>query len=106
MYNKNEIIRMFVNNEIISSKRDLKGSNIICYYYENTNIRVLKNYSTIIAFVDCGENYNKVYLNKTKYSQTTTRNQNLIRYYASEIDELEYDDFIKLLRNKLFGKGC
>lgn len=97
MLNKNEIIRKFVNNEEISETRTLKGSNLKAYYISGTNKRVLKNYNTIIALVDCEKDYNKVILNSDKYSQTTTRNQNLIKYYADEIEETNEQTIYKLI---------
>ena len=40
MLNKKEIIRKFVNNEEISERRELKGSNLKAYYISGTNKRV------------------------------------------------------------------
>lgn len=97
MLNKNEIIKKFVNNEEISEIRTLKGSNLQAYYISGTNKRVLKNYNTIIALVDCKKDYNKIILNSDKYSQTTTRNQNLIKYYADNVEEVNEKTIYKLM---------
>ena len=94
MLNKEELIDMFVNNIKISSNNELKGSNLRAYYVKGTNTRVLKNYSTIIALVNCDKDYNKLVINIDHYSQTTTRNQNLLRqiginngFDIEEVDE-------------------
>ena len=104
MYNKNDVIRMFVNNERLSTNTILKGSNLLAYYIKGTNKRVLKNYSTIIALVDCNKNYNKVILNDDHYSQTTTRNQNLIKFYASvsgcELESVDESTIYKLIEEE------
>jgi hypothetical protein len=103
MENKRDIIKMFVNNESISEKRTLKGSNLIAYYISGTQKRVLKNYSTIIALVDVNKNYNKIIINKTHYSQTTSRNQNLLRFYATqsgcEVEEIEEREIYQRLED-------
>ena len=99
MLNKKEIIRKFVNNEEISERRELKGSNLKAYYISGTNKRVLKNYNTIIALVDCEKDYNKIILNIDKYSQTTSRNQNLIKYYADSVEEVNEQTIYKMLND-------
>lgn len=103
MENKKDIIKMFVNNESISEKRTLKGSNLIAYYISGTQKRVLKNYNTIIALIDANKNYNKIIINKTHYSQTTSRNQNLLRFYATqsgcEVEEIEEREIYQRLED-------
>ena len=49
----------------------------------------------MIEFIICDDN--KVFLNSDKYSQTTSRNQNLIRYYADEIEETNEETIYKLI---------
>ena len=95
---KDELIYNFVHNMYISSTKDLVGSNLRAYYIDGTDTRVLKNYNTIIAMVDCKKDYCKVILNSDKYSQTTSRNQNLIRAYASDIEEVSENEIYKMLR--------
>lgn len=103
MENKKNIIKMFVNNERLDAKRTLKGSNLKAYYIDGTQKRVLKNYNTIIALVDVNKNYNKIIINKTHYSQTTTRNQNLLRFYATqsgcEVEEIEEREIYQRLED-------
>ena len=100
---KRTLIESFINNNYLSEKRGLKGSNLQAYYISGTNKRVLKNYSTIIALVDCEKDYNKIIINKTHYSQTTTRNQNLLRYYSSvngcNVEEVEEEEIYKRLND-------
>ena len=83
MLNKNNLIKAFTNGA-----KNKKGSNLFIDSKGN-----LYNYSTIIArYTNEG-----VILNKTKYSRTTSRNQNLIRYYGNVIMELEQQDFYKYI---------
>lgn len=82
MLNKKMLIRNFVNGatEGNSSNLIIKGNNLI-------------NYNTIIAI----RRGNKIFLNSKKYSQTTTRNQNLIRLYSSELIEIsDYNELINI----------
>lgn len=97
MLNKKEIIKAFVNNEGLSETRTLKGSNLQAYYIQGTQKRVLKNYSTIIALVDVAKDYDKVIINADKYSQTTSRNQNLLRYYANNTQEVNEQTIYELI---------
>ena len=96
---KRTLIESFINNNYLSEERGLKGSNLQAYYISGTNKRVLKNYSTIIALVDCEKDYNKIILNIDKYSQTTTRNQNLIKYYADSVEEVNEQTIYKMLND-------
>jgi len=97
MENKKDLIYNFINNLGMDARHGLKGSNLKAYYIEGTEKRVLKNYNTIIALIDVNKNYNKVFLNNDKYSQTTSRNQNLIRYYADEIEEISEQEIYQLI---------
>lgn len=82
---KNDLIRKFVNGE-----KNGKGSNL------KIEGNILINYNTIIAF----RKDNLIYLNSQKYSQTTTRNQNLIRSYANNIIEIDnYNQLIDIVYN-------
>ena len=96
---KRTLIENFIKNNYLSEKRGLKGSNLQAYYISGTNKRVLKNYNTIIALVDCEKDYNKIIINKKHYSQTTTRNQNLLKYYSSvngcDVEEVEEEEIYK-----------
>lgn len=78
MLNKKELISSFVNGSTSG-----QGSNL---YIDGNR---LVNYSTVIAIrTDKG-----IILNCTKYSMTTSRNQNLIRYYGNVIQELDCEQF-------------
>lgn len=99
MENKKDLIYNFINNVGMDARHGLKGSNLQAYYISGTNKRVLKNYNTIIALVDCEKDYNKIILNNDKYSQTTTRNQNLIKYYADSVDEVNEQTIYKMLND-------
>lgn len=94
---KKELIYNYICNIGMSARRGLKGSNLQAYYIDGTEKRVLKNYNTIIALIDCQKDYNKVYLNKNKYSSTTSRNQNLVRYYADKIEEITEKEIYQLI---------
>ena len=69
MLNKNDLIRTF----LLTNEQN-KGSNLVI------DGNALINYNTCIALKKDG----LLYLNANKYSQTTTRNQNLLRRKASE----------------------
>lgn len=86
--NKNEIMEYFVKNTYISSNTDLVASNLHALYYYN--YRVLYNYHTPIALINVSK-YEVIYINKEKYSRTTTRNQNLLKYYAINNDMIIID---------------
>ena len=77
--NKREIISSFVNGATSGTASNLKidGNKLI-------------NYRTIISFrIDDG----KIILNNTKYSPTTSRNQNLLRYYGQVVAEMGQKEF-------------
>jgi hypothetical protein len=78
-----EVIRKFVQGDTQG-----KGSNL---YINNNN---LVNYSTIIARRING----KIYLNNTKYSQTTSRIQNMIRNItpARLLVEVNHNDILRI----------
>ena len=82
MKNKNEMIKNYIESE--GKNKTLKSSNL----YVN-NYGELINYWTRIAYFKDGN----LYLNKSKYSRTTSKNQNLIRYYANyyNINCIEYE---------------
>lgn len=73
MMNKEQLIKEFVNGA-----EQGKGSNLEIMGDK------LYNYSTVIAIRKNGI----IYLNAKKYSQTTSRNQNLIRRMAYQLVEL------------------
>lgn len=97
MENKKNLIYNFIKNIGMDAKHNLKGSNLQAYYIKGTEKRVLKNYNTIIALVDVNKDYNKIILNSDKYSRTTSANQNLIRYYADNIEEVNEQEIYKLI---------
>ena len=81
MKNKRQFIKNYVESE--GNNTYEKSSNL--YNYNGDLI----NYYTKIAYFKNGN----LYLNKNRYSSTTTRNQNLIRYYANyyNINCIEYE---------------
>lgn len=84
MLNKDKLIKGFCNG-----LEKGKGSHLeIIKNYDKT---LLFNYSTIIAVRDAN---GTIFLNTIKYSRTTSRNQNLIKLYASNI--VEVDNEVKL----------
>lgn len=83
MYFKNkELISCYIKNSYVSKNQSLKNKNIIVYYDED--IRILKNYNTIISYIDTIKDYNKIYINKKYYSKTTSTIQNEIQRQAEE----------------------
>lgn len=81
MKNKRQFIKNYVESE--GNNTYEKSSNL--YNYNGDLI----NYYTKIAYFKDGT----LFLNKNRYSSTTTRNQNLIRYYANyyNINCIEYE---------------
>jgi len=73
--NKNEFIKSFLNDD--TSK---KSSNLIMIIDDNKIMMI--NYNTIIASKIINDNI--INLNIKKYSQTTTKNQNLIKRLATD----------------------
>ena len=90
--NKIELIKNFVKGGT-----NLKGSNLYTITNEKIGITELINYSTTIAVYY--HNTNCVLLNSTKYSVTTSKNQNYIRRYSDNIVELPYDKFMHFLED-------
>lgn len=90
--NKIELIRSFVKGGT-----NLKGSNLYTITDEKLGITELINYNTTIAFY--AHNTQCVFLNSTKYSVTTSKNQNYIRRYSDKIVELPHSQFMHLLED-------
>ena len=90
--NKIELIKNFTKGAT-----DLKGSNLYTITNYKLGITELVNYSTTIAFY--AHNTQCVFLNSTKYSVTTSKNQNYIRRYSDNIVELSYNEFMNFLEH-------
>ena len=90
--NKIELIKNFTKGAT-----DLKGSNLYTITNYTLGITELVNYRTTIAFY--AHNTQCVFLNSTKYSVTTTKNQNYIRRYSDKIVELPHSQFMHLLED-------
>ena len=88
--NKIELIKNFVKGNY-----NLKGSNLYTRTNEKLGITELINYSTTIAIYDYTTNC--VFLNNTKYSVTTSKNQNYIRRYSDKIQELSHSELMDLI---------
>lgn len=88
--NKIELIKNFVKGGY-----NLKGSNLFTRTDEKLGYTALVNYSTTIAIYDY--NTNCVYLNNTKYSVTTSKNQSYIRRYSDKLVELSFEELIDLI---------
>ena len=92
--NKIELIKNFVKGGY-----NLKGSNLYTRTNNTLGITELINYSTTIAIYDYTTNC--VFLNNTKYSVTTSKNQNYIRRYSDKIQELSHSELMSFL-DKLY----
>lgn len=81
MKNKKEMIKNYIESE--GRNTNEKSSNL--YNYNGDLI----NYYTKIAYFKDGD----LYLNSSKYSRTTSKNQNLLKYYANyyNINIIEYE---------------
>ena len=88
--NKIELIKNFVKGNY-----NLKGSNLYTRTNNTLGITELINYSTTIAIYDYTTNC--VFLNSTKYSVTTSKNQNYIRRYSDKIQELSHSELMDLI---------
>ena len=88
--NKIDLIKNFVNGAT-----NLKGSNLFTDTDYTLGYTALVNYSTTIAIYDY--NTNCVYLNSTKYSVTTSKNQNYIRRYSDKLVELSHSELMDLI---------
>lgn len=88
--NKIDLIRSFVKGGT-----DLKGSNLYTRTNYTLGITELVNYRTTIAIYDYTTNC--VFLNNTKYSVTTSKNQNYIRRYSDKIQELSHSELMDLI---------
>lgn len=88
--NKIELIKNFVKGNY-----NLKGSNLYTRTNTALGITELINYSTTIAIYDYTTNC--VFLNNTKYSVTTSKNQNYIRRYSDKIQELSHSELMDLI---------
>lgn len=90
--NKIDLIKNFVKGAT-----NLKGSNLYTRTNEKLGITRLVNYNTTIAVYD--HIRNRVYLNSTKYSMTTSLNQNYIRKYSDNyiLRELSYEELYDYL---------
>ena len=73
--NKIEFIKDFLNDDTNTKSSNLKT-------FINDDIINLVNYNTIIAYKKINDK--TIYLNIKKYSQTTTKNQNLIKRLATQ----------------------
>lgn len=73
--NKIEFINDFLNDDT-----NTKANNL--YMYRSDDIINLVNYNTIIASKKINDD--KINLNIKKYSQTTSKNQNLIKRLATQ----------------------
>lgn len=90
--NKIDLIRSFVKGGT-----NLKGSNLFTRTNYTLGVTELVNYRTTIAFY--AHNTNCVFLNNTKYSVTTSKNQNYIRRYSDKIVELSHSQLMHLLED-------
>ena len=90
---KIELIKNFVKGAT-----NLKGSNLYTRTNKTLGVNELINYNTVIAVYEY--NTKCVYLNNTKYSRTTSKNQNYIRRYSDKIQELSYDELMSYLDTK------
>lgn len=73
--NKREFITSFLNDDTTK-----KSSNL--YMIIDDNKIMMINYNTIIAYKKINDD--KINLNIKKYSQTTSKNQNLIKRLATQ----------------------
>ena len=82
MKNKRQFIKNYVESE--GQNKHEKSSNLYINYNGD-----LINYYTKIAYFKDGD----LYINSSKYSRTTSKNQNLLRYYANyyNINIIEYE---------------
>lgn len=78
-----DVINMFINDSFPKDKKTTWGTEHLKIRKEN-NGWSLVNYSTVIAYRPNGSD--TVYFNKRKYSVTTTKIQNQIRYTAEKSD--------------------
>ena len=97
------VIKCFVDNNLNCANDECKSysGNLQCFYMQNKNIIVLKNYAKILAYYDF--DINTYYLNLLKYSRTTSKIQNeLQRVIDQQVQDLNgYIDFnFKVLRDK------
>lgn len=69
-------------NEFLKDNDNVKSSNLYIIKDSNNNIMYMYNYNTVIASKKINDK--KIYLNKKKYSMTTTRNTNLIKRIAEK----------------------
>ena len=69
-------------NEFLKDNDNVKSSNLYIIKDSNNNIMHMYNYNTVIASKKINDK--KIYLNKKKYSMTTTRNTNLIKRIAEK----------------------
>lgn len=84
MYFKNkELISCYIKNSYVSKNQSLKNKNIKVYYDEEDR-RILKNYDTIISYIETKKDYKKIFINKKYYSKTTSTIQNEIQRQAEE----------------------
>lgn len=79
--NKDEMIKNFC-----SSNTNIKMTAYNLWLMKQDDKICLVNYSTIIAWKYDYETL--IHINSNKYSMTTSKNQNKIRYYA--YDKIEY----------------
>lgn len=77
--NNDDIITAF-----LTTTKEHKVNNLSTHYSTLANVMLLKNYGTIIAKRTL-HNRKIVYLNSTKYSVTTTRLTNKVRYQATKL---------------------
>lgn len=89
--NKIDLIKNFTKGAT-----NLKGSNLFTRTNEKLGITELVNYSTTIAFY--AHNTGCIFLNNTKYSRTTSKNQNYIREYSDNIVELSHSQLMHFLK--------
>lgn len=97
-----DVINSFVERDFNYPKVKTRNLHINCI--DNCNL-VLINYSTPIAFLDCTKIPFKLYINATKYSQTTSTIQNKLRYTAKQhfteecITEVQEDQLFNIIHN-------
>lgn len=81
MSNKDVLIKFLQGEKAQTQKRKIQNGY---YYYEGrtlaTDGKFLTNYSTIIAYKED----NKLYLNKGKYSVTTSKIQSQLNYLSKD----------------------
>jgi len=77
--NNDDIITAF-----LTTTKEHKVNNLSTHYSTLANVMLLKNYGTIIAKRTL-HNRKIVYLNSTKYSVTTTKLTNQVRYQATKL---------------------